>query len=126
MMKIYIVKSIFFFLGCVIFFCTNAQKKPVEVAKGFEVEIQTSAICEMCQYAIEYDLTFAKGVKSAVLNLETKVVTVVYNPAKINADKIRKRIAKVGYHADSVRRDPVAYEKLPSCCKNEGHVRKNQ
>ena len=42
-----------------------AQKVPVNVAKGLQVEIQTSAICEMCQHTIEYDLTFAKGIKSA-------------------------------------------------------------
>ena len=95
-----------------------AQKEPIEVAGDYEVDIQTSAICEMCKEAIEYDLTFRKGVKGAELNLENKVVTVKYNPKKIDADEIRAFITKVGYHADNMKRDSVAYENLPFCCKD--------
>ncbi|MEM6522331.1 MAG: heavy metal-associated domain-containing protein [Bacteroidota bacterium] len=97
---------------------TSAQKEPIKVAGGHKVEIKTSAVCSMCKEAIEYDLAFEKGVKSAVLDVPSKVVTVVYNPKKTDADKIRKRITKVGYHADSFQRDSVAYEKLPFCCKD--------
>jgi copper chaperone CopZ len=98
-----------------------AQKAPVETADGFKVVIKTSAICEMCKEAIEYDLAFEKGVKSAELNLDTKEVTVVYNGKKTDAQTIRKRITMVGYHADDLVRDAKAYEKLPFCCKDGGH-----
>lgn len=98
-----------------------AQKAPEPVKGGHRVEIKTSAICDMCKEAIEYDLTFEKGVKSAILNLDNKVVTVVYNPKKTDAETIRKRITKVGYHADTLLRDPEAYEKLPECCKDGAH-----
>jgi len=27
----------------------------------------------------------------------------------------------VGYHADSLKRDPKAYEKLDECCKDGAH-----
>lgn len=98
-----------------------AQKEQIKAAKGNQVEIQTSAICAMCQHAIEYDLTFAKGIKNAELNLDNKVVTVVYNPDKITEDEIRERITKVGYHADEMERDAEAYENLPFCCKDGSH-----
>lgn len=98
-----------------------AQNEPVKVAKGYQVDIQTSAICEMCQHAIEYDLTFAKGVKSADLNLDNKVVTIVYNENKITPEELRTRITKVGYHADFMARDSIAYENLPMCCKDGNH-----
>ncbi|MEM9337396.1 MAG: heavy metal-associated domain-containing protein [Bacteroidota bacterium] len=98
-----------------------AQKEPIEVAKGYQIAIQTSALCTMCQHAIEYDLTYTKGVKQADLNLENKMVTVVYNPDKISADEIRRRITKVGYHADDLERDATAYENLPFCCKDGNH-----
>jgi mercuric ion binding protein len=100
---------------------TLAQKKPVETAEGHKVVIKTSAICEMCKEAIEYDLAFEKGVKMAELNLETKEVTVVYNDKKTSDEIIRKRITMVGYHADTLKRDPEAYNKLPFCCKDGGH-----
>ncbi len=94
------------------------QQKPVKVSNGNKIEIKTSAICEMCQYALEKDLAFEKGVKEATLDLENKVMTVVYNPKKTDDQTIRERITKVGYHADTLARDPIAYENLPMCCKD--------
>lgn len=91
----------------------NAQTK--------KVEIKTSAICGMCKNTIERDLAFEKGVKSAELDLETKILTVEFNIKKTDADKIKTRITKVGYHADDKKRDPKAYAKLPACCQDGGH-----
>ena len=99
----------------------SAQKEPVKTDKGMQVEIQTSAICEMCQYAIEKALAYEKGVKSADLNLENKVCTVVFNEKKTDAETIRKRISLTGYNADNIMRDPKAYEDLPMCCKDGAH-----
>lgn len=97
------------------------QKEPVEVKDGYKVEIQTSAICEMCQYALEKDLAFEKGVKEATLNLDDKVMTIVYNPKKTDAQTLRERITMVGYHADTLARNPISYDKLPMCCKDGSH-----
>lgn len=90
-------------------------------AQDETVQIKTSAICEMCKYTIEKDMAFEKGVKSADLNLENKVLTVVYSSKKTDADKIRKRITMVGYNADDFERDPEAYDNLPACCKDGAH-----
>jgi copper chaperone CopZ len=90
-------------------------------AQTEKVEIKTSAICGMCKDAIERDLAFEKGVNSADLDLETKIVTVEYNAKKTNPEKIKTRITKVGYNADDKKRDPKAYAKLPACCQDGGH-----
>ena len=90
-------------------------------AQTEKVEIKTSAICGMCKNTIERDLAFEKGVKSADLDLETKVLTVEYNSKKTTPDKIRTRVTKVGYNADDKKRDPKAYSKLPACCQEGGH-----
>jgi cation transport ATPase len=84
------------------------------------IGIQTSAICEMCKDRLEKDLTFEKGVKSVNLDLETKVLNIAYMDGKTNPDALRKRVTLVGYHADSLKRDPKAYEKLDPCCKDGG------
>lgn len=86
-----------------------------------KVEIKTSAICGMCKNTIERDLAFEKGVKTADLDLETKVITVEFNAKKTDADKIRKRITKVGYNADKMKRDQKAYDALDPCCKDGAH-----
>jgi mercuric ion binding protein len=84
------------------------------------VGIKTSAICEMCKDRLEKDLTFEKGVKSVNLDLETKVLNIAYLDGKTNPDLLRKRVTLVGYHADNLKRDPKAYEKLDPCCKDGG------
>jgi periplasmic mercuric ion binding protein len=88
-------------------------------AQNVEVKIKTSAICGTCKKAIEHDLRFEKGVKEVSLDLDTKVVTVVYNPNKTDEEKIRIAITKIGYDADSIPADSVAYSKLPNCCKKD-------
>jgi copper chaperone CopZ len=108
------MKKVIFLIAFIsISFFMKAQTK--------KVEIKTSAICTMCKNTIEEDLAFEKGVKSSHLDLETKMLTVAFNAKKTNADKIRTRITKVGYHADSLQRDEKAYNKLPDCCKDGAH-----
>ena len=65
--------------------------------------------------------TFEKGVKEATLNLDNKVMTILYNPKKTDAQTLRERITKVGYHADTLARNEDAYGKLPMCCKDGSH-----
>ncbi|MFK7952473.1 MAG: heavy-metal-associated domain-containing protein [Ekhidna sp.] len=99
----------------------HSQKDPVKVADGFKIEIKTSAVCEMCKEALEYDLAFEKGVKEATLNLDDKVLSIIYNPKRTDPDKLRERVTKVGYHADWMNRIDLSYEKLPFCCKDGAH-----
>lgn len=82
-----------------------------------EIKIKTSAQCEMCKERIEETLAFVKGIKSADLTLENKILTVIYKPGKITPDKIRNTVSKAGYDADEVMANPKAYMKLPACCK---------
>jgi copper chaperone CopZ len=90
-------------------------------AQSEKVEIKTSAVCGMCKSTIERDLAFEKGVKSSTLDLDTKILTVEFNAKRTSPDKIRTRVTKIGYHADSLQRDAKAYAKLPLCCQDGGH-----
>ncbi len=94
--------------------------------KNAEIEIMTSAQCGMCKDRIEKVLAYEKGVVSAVLDNETKKVKVVYNPKKTDPDKLRLAISKVGHDADDIAADPVAYEKLPPCCRKPGDPKKEE
>ncbi|MEJ5285613.1 MAG: hypothetical protein CH6_3431 [Candidatus Kapaibacterium sp.] len=83
-------------------------------------EIKTSAVCEHCKERIESNLKNVEGILKADLNLETKVLSVAYDSTKISLQEIRKKISKIGYDADDVKRDPKAYKKLPKCCRIDG------
>ncbi|MDF2437597.1 MAG: Heavy metal transport/detoxification protein [Bacteroidota bacterium] len=91
---------------------TNAQD-----ATTAELKVKTSATCDMCKETIEKNLAFEKGIKKSVLDVESKVLTVTYNPKKITPEQIRKAVSKIGYDADDVPADPKGYKKLDECCK---------
>jgi mercuric ion binding protein len=82
-----------------------------------ELKIKTSAVCDMCKETMEKHIAFEKGVKKSSLDVESKILTVTYNPSKITPEQIRKALAKSGYDADDVPADPKAYKKLDACCK---------
>ena len=93
--------------------CFGQQKKSDTIA------IKTSAVCGQCKDRIEGTLAYEKGVKSSSLDVETKVLTIIYNPSKTSPEQLRKTISKIGYDADSIPANLAAYNKLPACCKKD-------
>lgn len=72
--------------------------------------------CEMCKATIEKALD-VKGVKAANWNTETKMIEVVYVPAKITEEKIHELIAASGYDTEKAKANDKVYGDLHSCCK---------
>ncbi|NBA87421.1 heavy-metal-associated domain-containing protein [Emticicia sp. CRIBPO] len=112
--------AVLFVMFGLISFGSNAQKASV----ADQVEIKTSAVCGMCKKRIERDLGLTKGIESANLNLDDKVVTVKFNPKKTNAAKIKQQISKIGYDADEVVANQKSHDALPDCCQKtaKAHV----
>jgi len=96
---------------------TFAQNK----AKIDSIKIKTSAECDMCKETIEKAMAYEKGVKSSALNVETAMLTVVYNPEKTNPEKIKKAVNEAGYDADELKANQRSYDKLNACCKKGAH-----
>jgi len=90
-----------------------------EDKKTTEVKIKTSAVCGQCKDRIEQGMAYEKGIKDIVLDVDSKIATVSYNPSKTTPTDIRNAISKLGYDADSIPADKIAYEKLPACCKKD-------
>lgn len=84
------------------------------------IEIKTSAVCGMCKSTVEKALKKEEGIIKSKLDVETKIVTVTYDPSKTNPDKIKKAVAMSGYDADDMPADSIAYNKLHDCCKKDG------
>ena len=79
---------------------------------------KVSGNCGTCKKHIE---TAAKvpGVTKAEWNKESKMMTLVYDPAKVSSDDIQKKIAAVGYDTPKYKGDDKAYSKLDECCQYE-------
>lgn len=73
--------------------------------------------CGMCKATIEKAATGVKGVNSAVWEIKTDTLTVSYDSAKTNQDKILEAVANKGYDSDTHRATDEAYNKLPGCCQ---------
>lgn len=102
--------SVLALLSLLIFSAAHAQTDTLRV--------KTSAVCTTCKKTIEHDLSYEKGVKSSSLDVDSKIVTVIYNPKKTDPQKIREAITNIGYDADTLKRNPKSFDKLPECCKN--------
>ncbi|NVO18428.1 MAG: cation transporter [Bacteroidetes bacterium] len=85
--------------------------------KTEELKILTSAQCGQCKTRLETAMAYEKGVVKSNLDVDSKVLTVIYKIGKTTPDKIRLAVAAVGYDADSIPAVEAAYKKLPPCCK---------
>ena len=83
------------------------------------VTIKTSAVCQQCKDRLEHDMAFEKGVKSVVLDLETKELTVTFKRGKNSKENLKKAVTKIGYDADELIAEQKAYDNLPECCKKD-------
>ena len=76
-----------------------------------------SMVCESCAKTIDKALRHVDGVKEVSVDQEKKIVQVKFVPAQTNLESLEKAMTAAGYDANDRKRDAVAYEKLPSCCK---------
>lgn len=72
-------------------------------------------VCEQCKQRIE-KAAKNRGVQSASWNVETKQLSLVYNPARTTLDKIQKRIIGAGHDLDNKKANDQVYSDLPACC----------
>jgi copper chaperone CopZ len=96
----------------------------LNVFAGNETEtlnVKTNAVCGECKTRIEGNVVKLKGVKNAILNLDTKVLTVTYNKEKVTSADIKKAVTETGYSADEVAGNDKARANLPHCCQADGH-----
>ena len=86
-------------------------------ARTAQAQILTSAVCGMCRTTLEKAMAYEKGVKAAELDVESKMLTVVYQPDKTSIEKLRLAVSRAGYDANSVKADQRAHDRLPDCCQ---------
>ena len=96
--------------------CGNAQEADKSLTKA---EFKVYGNCGMCEKTIEGSLNGQDGIGNADWDKETKMITVTYDPKKMDENKIKEKIAGVGYDTDSHRADESVYNNLPGCCQYE-------
>jgi periplasmic mercuric ion binding protein len=118
-MKI-LFKSMLFSLF--LFFISNNSIAQEKKSTG-KVVIKTTLNCDHCKACETCGLKFKtemlkiKGVKMYELDDKKMTFTVYFNPKKTDLQTIKIAISKMGFDADEVKADPIAYQKLDDCCK---------
>jgi mercuric ion binding protein len=78
--------------------------------------IKVSGNCDMCKTRIEKAARI-DGVSKAEWSDETKLLTLVYDPSKVNSNDVQQKIAAIGYDTEKIKADDKAYKNLPGCCQ---------
>lgn len=105
----------FFFAALFLFAATSLTYAQEAKAKPVTTTFKVYGECGMCKNRIEKALQ-VEGVKTASWNVDTKQLTVVYNPKVISLKKIHTLIAAVGHDTSKVKAEDKVYNALPGCC----------
>ena len=85
--------------------------------KNAKASLDVDGVCLMCKERIEKAAIRTKGVKSAVWNVETHELKLIYDERKTNLDTIRQNIVAVGHDTEELKATDEAYNSVHPCCK---------
>ena len=113
--KIIFVVIMALFLGSNTYAQVHDHSK-MDMASTKTETIKVSGNCGMCKDRIEAAAKVS-GVTQATWDKNTKILTLVYNPAMVKSDDVQKKIAAVGHDTEKFKADTKTYNSLPGCCK---------
>ena len=85
--------------------------------KNAKATVEVDGVCLMCKDRIEKAAIRTKGVKSAVWNVQSHELKLIYDARKTDLNAIENKIAAVGHDTKSVIATDEAYESVHPCCK---------
>ena len=98
--------------------CLGFNAIAIAQSDAIKAEFKVSGNCGMCEKTIE-KAAKVKGVTSAEWDMNSKILSLIYNSKKISADAILKKVAYAGYDNEKYLAPEEAYSKLHECCKYE-------
>ncbi|MEM7187119.1 MAG: heavy-metal-associated domain-containing protein [Bacteroidota bacterium] len=85
--------------------------------KNAKSSIEVDGVCGMCKVRIEKAALNTKGVKSAVWNIESHMLSLIFDERKTHLDTIHQKIANVGHDTKKVTATEEAYLSVHECCR---------
>lgn len=85
--------------------------------KNARASMEVDGVCNMCKERIEKACIKTKGVKSAVWNVETHQLSLIYDERKTNLDTITKNVLAVGHDVKDLKATDEAYNSVHDCCR---------
>lgn len=85
--------------------------------KNAKATLEVDGVCMMCKERIEKAAIRTKGVKSAVWNVQTHQLKMIYDERKTDLATIEGNIAAVGHDTKNVTATLEAYNSVHACCR---------
>ena len=85
--------------------------------KNAKTSMEVDGVCMMCKDRIEKACIKTKGVKSAIWNVETHELKLIYDERKTDLKTIQNSIASVGHDTKEIKATDEAYASVHPCCK---------
>ena len=85
--------------------------------KNAKASIKVDGVCMMCKNRIEKASLKTKGVKSAVWNVKSHELKLIFDENKTALETIQKNIVAVGHDTKTLKATDEAYNSVHPCCK---------
>ncbi len=85
--------------------------------KNAKASLEVDGVCLMCKERIEKAAIKTKGVKSAVWNVKTHELSLIYDERKTDVASISKNITAVGHDTKALKATDEAYNTVHPCCR---------
>lgn len=85
--------------------------------KNARATMEVDGVCNMCKERIEKACIKTKGVKSAVWDVNTHELKLIYDENKTDLKTIENNIAAVGHDTKNVIATDDAYNSVHDCCR---------
>jgi cation transport ATPase len=85
--------------------------------KNAKASIEVDGVCMMCKKRIEKASLNTKGVKSAIWNVETHELKLIFDARKTTLETIQKAITAVGHDTKELKATDAAYATVHPCCR---------
>ena len=97
----------------------KGQKMPLPDLDNMKMTEVFSVLgkCDMCKVRIENTAKSIQGVFYANWDVETQMLTLTYDAAKVKLKEVQKVIAKAGHDNGSNKAKDKVYNELPTCCQ---------
>ncbi len=85
-------------------------------AQENSLSIWVNGECGMCEDRIQKAALRVPGVRSAMWDIDTKMLSVTADPSKFDEARLHKTIASVGHDTEKEKAPDEVYDKLHACC----------
>ncbi|MDD7885520.1 heavy-metal-associated domain-containing protein [Flavivirga sp. 57AJ16] len=85
--------------------------------KNARASMEVDGVCLMCKTRIEKACLNTKGVKSAVWNVKTHELKLIFDERKTDLKTIQSNILAVGHDTKNLKATDEAYATVHPCCR---------